>query len=116
MVGTHVCTDLMNLHLKWLSREVGKRRHAVLVLDQAGWHVSNALEVPSNITLHFLPPYSPELNPVEPLWLWMKEHQLANRTYSDTTALTKAGCSAFNSLTPDRIKSVCRTAWIMPEN
>jgi len=116
MVATHVCTELMGQHLAWLSRDVGPHRHAVLVLDQAGWHKSNELKVPENITLLFLPPYSPELNPVERLWLWMREHLLSNRRYDDEEALKEAGCAAFNSLTEQTVKSVCRTAWTMPEN
>lgn len=116
MIGTHVCTELMNQHLEWLSVLVGPKRHAVLVMDQAGWHISGALKIPANITLHHLPPYSPELNPVERLWLWMREHLLSNRVYEDEAALKAAGTSAFNSLTADRVKSVCRVAWLEHEN
>jgi transposase len=115
MIGTHVCTELMDLHLRWLSAQLGPDRHAVLVLDQAGWHVAKELKVPANITLHFLPPYSPELNPVERLWLWMREHLLSNRVYHDEKDLTTAGSAAFNSLTAERVRSVCRVSWLGPE-
>ena len=58
----------MTAHLAEISLVVTPRAHAVLVLDQAGWPASAALVVPSNITLVPLPPYSPELNPVENVW------------------------------------------------
>jgi transposase len=116
MIGTHVCTALMSLHLRWVSEQAGPRRHIVLVLDQAGWHVSGTLEVPTNITLLFLPPYSPELNPVERLWLWMKEHLLSNRVYADVPALMDAGRDAFNSLTDERVRTVCGASWVPHTN
>lgn len=116
MVGTHVCTELMSLHLRWLGAQLGPDRHAVLVLDQAGWHIAGGLEIPANITLHFLPSYSPELNPVERLWLWMREHLLSNRVYDDEQALQAAGSDAFNSLSTDRVQSVCRVDWLGHES
>ena len=50
--------------------------HAFLIIDQAGWHMSNNLVVPANISIMPLPPKSPELNPVENLWLFMRENWL----------------------------------------
>jgi len=64
----------MNEHLRFISEQVGPNRHIVLVLDQAGWHVSKSLKVPNNITLLHLPPYSPELNCIERLWAYLKSH------------------------------------------
>jgi transposase len=61
-------TEAMNQHLREISREVDPGTHAVLILDQAGWHSTPKLTVPDNITLLFLPPKSPELNPVENIW------------------------------------------------
>jgi hypothetical protein len=57
-------THAMTEHLKLISAEVDPGAHAVLLLDQAGWHTSNKLPVPDNITLVPIPPRSPELNPV----------------------------------------------------
>ena len=59
-----------------------------------------------------LPPYSPDLNPCEALWAWLNSHQLSNRRFDDEDALHQAGMDAWNTLTVDRIKSVCRTEWI----
>ncbi len=107
-----VNTTLMSLYLDRLSRHVGPNRHIVLVLDRAGWHVAKDLRVPTNITLLFLPPYAPELNPIEHIWCYLKEHHLSNRVYVDYDALVAAGTDAWNRLTPQRIQSICRTAWI----
>ena len=67
-----VNTQAMNLHLQEISRHVASGAHAVLVLDGAGWHGAAALAVPENITLLPLPPYSPELNPVENVWEYLR--------------------------------------------
>ena len=61
-------TGAMNDHLAEIARTVAPGAHAVLVLDGAGWHGGHALVVPDNISLVVLPPYSPELNPVENVW------------------------------------------------
>jgi len=58
-------TGTMNVFLKMLSEELPHNDHAVLIMHQAGWHTSRALKLPENITTLLLPPYSPELNPVE---------------------------------------------------
>mgnify|MGYP002150090603 CR=1 FL=1 len=97
MVGSHVCAELMSLHLKWISDEVGPRRHAILVLDNAGWHHANDLEVPRNITLHFLPPYSPELNPDEHVWGHVKT-RVGKTAVKTKDGLKKAVDRALRSL------------------
>ena len=65
LVLPHVYTEAMNLHLAEIARHIAVDAHAVVILGQAGWHGSNALIVPKNLTLLALPPYSPELNPIE---------------------------------------------------
>jgi hypothetical protein len=60
-----VSTAAMDVFLAELARTVPAGTHAALVLDRAGWHISEDLSVPANLTLIHLPPYSPELNPVE---------------------------------------------------
>ena len=106
----------MNAHLMFISEHVGLNRQVVLVLDQAGWHGSKTLNVPDNITLLPLPPYSPELNPTERLWAYLKSHYLSNRIYKNYTHLFEAVSSVWNRLTPEQMKSICKTEWIMHEN
>ena len=102
----------MNEHLRFISEQVGPQRHVVLVLDQAGWHVSKTLKVPDNITLLHLPPYSPELNGIERLWAYLKSHYLSNRIFADQDALWEACVQAWNHLDPKRLASICHTDWI----
>ena len=87
---------------------------AVLVLDGAGWHGARALTVPPNITLVPLPPYSPELNPVERVWLYLRERSLSLRVFPDYRAIVDACCTAWNRLAaePGRIRSLCNQPWI----
>ena len=70
---------------------------AVLVLDQAGWHGARDLVVPANVTLVPLPPYCPELNPVERVWLYLRERFLSHRLHADYEAVVNACCAAWNA-------------------
>jgi hypothetical protein len=71
----------MALHLAEISQTVTPGAHAVVLLDQAGWHLSDKLDIPANITLMPLPPKSPELNPVENIWQSIRENWLSNRVF-----------------------------------
>ncbi|WP_176637782.1 IS630 family transposase [Desulfolutivibrio sulfoxidireducens] len=84
-----VNTLTMHLFLAHLSLSLGERC-CFLVMDQAGWHVSDDLIIPANIELVFRPPYSPELNPVERLWQWLKRHSLRNRCHESLEAIMDA--------------------------
>ena len=112
-----VNTAYMNEHLRHISEQVaatGEDRHVVLVLDQAGWHVSKALNVPGNLTLLFLPPYSPELNPIERLWAYLKSHHLSNRVFADYDDLFAGVREAWRRLDEPRLSSLTHTAWLTP--
>ena len=105
-------TAMMQLHLNALSKRIGPDRHVVLILDNAGWHTSESLNVPGNITLLPLPTYTPELNVVERLWHWIKDHAFSNRVYPDYTELLNAVCTMWQDLPSQRIQSVCRCSWL----
>jgi hypothetical protein len=107
-----VSTEAMNIFLAEFSKRLAADEHAVMGLDQAGWHGSNDLVVPSNVTLLALPPYSPELNPVERLWLYLRERHLSHRLLDDYDAIVGACCHAWNQLTPERITSLCNYPYI----
>jgi transposase len=79
----------------------------VLVLDQAGWHGSRSLVVPPNVGLVPLPPYAPELNPVERVWLFLRERFLSHRLLDGHDAILDACCEAWNALTSERLRSLC---------
>jgi transposase len=99
----------MNLHLDEISRQVAAGAHAVVVLDGAGWHrTGGRLRIPDNISLLSLPPYSPELNPQENVWQYLRQNQLANRVYDSYDAIVDACCKAWNDFVsePGRIRSI----------
>lgn len=108
-------TEIMNIQLRDFSQQLTPNVHAMLVLDRAGWHKSKTLEVPENITLLLLPPYSPELNPVELIWRYMRQRYLSNRVYLNETMLEEAVGDAWNRLVsnPKQIVSICSFDWIM---
>ncbi len=106
-------TPAMQAHLSEISASVAPGAHAALVMDQAGWHMSGKLEVPDNITLVPLPPRSPELNPVENLWQFMRDNLLSNRVFKDYEDIVAHCCNAWNELTdqPWRIMSIGLRDW-----
>jgi transposase len=91
-------TEGMALHLAAISEKVAPGRHAALLLDQAGWHVSAKLRVPGNITIVPLPPKCPELNPQENVWQFMRGNWLSNRVFASYDALLDHCCDAWNRL------------------
>jgi hypothetical protein len=108
-----VSTGAMQAFLDQFSEEIATEAHALLVMDRAGWHCANDLVVPDNITPVFLPPYSPELNSIERLWLHLKERFLSHRLWADYDAIVDAVCRAWKRVTNDtgRIKSLCSIDW-----
>jgi len=100
-------------HLKELSINIPKGRHAVVVLDQAAWHTTKKVQVFDNITLLSLPAASPELNPVEQVWQVLRDNKLANRCYDGYEEIVDACCKAWNWFTgiPNKTKNLCSRDW-----
>jgi transposase len=88
----------MTLHLQEIARAVAPGAHAVLLLDQAGWHLSARLLVPDNITILPLPSKSPELNPTENIWQFMRDNWLSNRIFESYDDILDHCCEAWNKL------------------
>jgi transposase len=105
----------MDLFLARFAETLPTGVHAVLLLDQAGWHGRAALHVPDNVTLLPLPPYSPELNPVERVWLYLRERFLSFRLYRDEQAIVDALCAAWTALRAEtgRLTSLTGYPWLM---
>ena len=101
-------TEAMGLFLAGFAERLEPGTHAALVLDRAGWHVARRLAVPDNVTLLPLPPYSPELNPVERVWLYLRERFLSHRVLDGYEAVLDAACRAWNALAaePGRLASL----------
>jgi transposase len=110
----HANTEAMQEFLDRFAATIGEHDHVVMMLDRAGWHGSGNLRVPDNITLEPLPAYSPELNPVERVWLYLKQRFLSHRLHADYEAILEAACEAWNRLKNEvgRINSLCSYPWI----
>ena len=106
--------EAMTMHLAEISRQVAPGAHAILILDGAGWHkTGGTLVVPDNITLLPLPPYAPELNPVENVWQYLRQNALSHLVWESYEAVVDACCDAWNDLvtTPQRIRSIASREW-----
>ena len=101
------------MHLEEIAIHVAPGAHAVLLLDQAGWHGSAELVVPPNITLLPIPPRCPELNPVENVWQFMRDNWLSNRIFKSYDDIVDQCCFAWNKLVdqPWRIMSIGLRQW-----
>jgi transposase len=88
--------------------------HAVLIWDGASFHTAAELKVPSNMSLIQLPPYSPELNPVENLWHYLRAHHWSNRPYRDYDELQEEAVKSMCTVCQDAetIKTVCNAPYI----
>jgi transposase len=102
-----VSTTVVNEFLRRFSATLPDDEHVVMVLDGAGWHTSRELIVPPNVTLLRLPPYSPELNPVERVWLYLRERHLSHRVHEGYAAIVDAVRDAWRKLTSERLRSLC---------
>ncbi|HEU5039378.1 MAG TPA: IS630 family transposase [Gemmatimonadales bacterium] len=111
MLTPGVDAAMMGLFLDGLSGTLAPDEHAVVALDNAGWHRAKSLAVPANVSLLFLPAYSPELNPVERLWQWLRAHRLSNRAFDDYDHLLHSAAEAWDSLDEQTIKNVCACSW-----
>ena len=105
----------MQAFLEAFAETIGHDEHVALVLDGAGWHNGKSLRVPANITLVPLPPYSPELNPVERVWLYLKERFLSMRLLNDYKAIVTAASRAWKRLCRQsrRLTTLTSYPWIM---
>jgi transposase len=103
----------MSLHLAEISTAVAADAHAVVLLDQAGWHVAKDLVIPANITLMPLPPRAPELNPVENIWQFLRDNWLSNRIFRSYDDILDHCCAAWNRLIdqPWKIISIGLREW-----
>ena len=99
-------TAAMQVFLTRFAATLAADEHAAMVLDQAGWHIARKLVVPSNVSFILQPSYSPELNPVERIWLFLRERHFSHRLLNDYEAILKALCNAWQALTVERVLSL----------
>lgn len=113
LVMPYADTHAMNLHLAEISTAVDPGAHAVILVDQAGWHTTPKLIIPDNITLMELPPRAPELNPVENVWQFIRDNWLSNRVFGCYEDIVALCCEAWNKLIerPWSIRSIGMRDW-----
>jgi hypothetical protein len=117
-----VNTDMMNAFLAGMAERLGGRR-CILIMDRAGWHVPKDLDVPPNIRIVLLPPYSPELNPVERLWQWPKlrvrsrkrpkRHAVRNRLHLTLESVEDALESCMRETAAEFFRGICRCDYLL---
>lgn len=106
-----VYTDLMSMYLQELA-DAYPNETLWVILDRAGWHASGTLKIPPSIHLVPLPPYSPELNPVERLWRWLRRHVCRNRLFETYEEFEETVLDAINNLTDSFLASLCRCSYL----
>jgi transposase len=114
LVMPELNTAVVNLFLQEFARSLAPGVHAVLLWDNAGYHTSGGLVVPPNVSLVGLLPYSPELNPVENLWHYLRSHHWSHRVYLDYEALRDAAAVAWRAvcLDPEKVRTICAAPYL----
>jgi len=104
----------MNRFLDLISSQLTEDEHALIVMDGAGYHRSGSLKIPDNITITRQPRYCPEVNPIERVWLYLRERYLSHRVFKDYRAILDACCQAWNAIAddPNMMKSLTDFAYI----
>ena len=113
LVLPYANTESMQLHLNEISKNITNGYHAVIVMDKAGWHLANDLDIPVNITIIKLPPYSPELNPMEQVFQQLRKLKLRNACYKNYEEIDQACVDAWKSFTEvsGNIKKLALRDW-----
>ena len=111
-VMSHCDTFCMNGFLRELSKEYPDDV-ILLCCDGAAWHRAKALSVPSNIFLHFIPPYTPEMTPIEQIWKEIRKRGFKNEIFATLEKVIDRLCETICSLTPQTIQSITGRKWIL---
>jgi transposase len=116
LVSAALNAEVVQLFLDQLAATTPAGTHRLLVWDGAGYHVAKALRVPPSLTVLTLPAYAPELNPVERLWRYLRQHHWANRVYPTLADLEDAAVGGWRAvcLNAERIRTVCRCDYLEP--
>lgn len=117
LLAPYLNTNSVNAFFKEFAKEIKPDVHIIMIWDQAGFHTSNNVRVPGNVSLIHLPAYSPQLNPIEKLWQYLRKHHWSNRVHADYDALRCAAIESWQETCLDKvkIKSICRTKYVESE-
>lgn len=112
LVMPYCNTDCMNIFLRELGAQY-KDDYLLLVVDGASWHKAIALQIPDNIELIFLPPATPEMNPIEQIWAWLRLHGFRNEIFHSLDKVVDRLCDTIRSLSSDIVMSISHRDWIL---
>lgn len=118
IIAPHANSEYMWEHVKLISEATESGRHALVIMDGAGWHQQGLTEDFDNLSILKLPPYSPELNPIEQVWQWLRQNELANRCFSGYDDIVEQCSIAWNRFIaePERVIQLCSRRWIKLNN
>ncbi len=118
LILPQVNMDMMQLHLYEVSKQVDNDSHAIIMMDRATWHTTEKLILPPNLSIVPLPPYSPELNPMEQLWQQLRKLKLSNTCYKNYEGIVSACTEAWNMFIgeEDNVKKLCSRSWAQIES
>ncbi len=105
-------TVCMNVFLKELSKQYPEDV-ILLCCDGAAWHKSEALQVPDNIVLFYIPPYTPEMNPIEQIWKEIRKLGFRNEVFTSLEKVVDRLCDTICLLSPALIRSITGSNWIV---
>ena len=114
LISPVVNKEVMTLHLQHILKATPKGRHAVVVMDGASWHTQGLADELDDLSLVKIPPYSPELNPIEQVWQWLRQNELANRCFKGYDDIVNSCSDAWNNFIAcsERVKKLCSREWI----
>jgi len=105
-------SDCMNVFLHELSAAYSED-YILLVADGAAWHKSKSLSIPSNIEIMPLPPYTPEMNPIEQIWKEIRKRGFKNEVFPTLEKVVDRLCETICSLSRQTIRSITLRDWIL---
>lgn len=114
LISPILSKEVMRDHLKLISQATDKGRHAVVIMDGASWHIESMDAEFENLSIIKLPPYSPQLNPIEQVWRWLRQHHLANRCFSGYEDIVNSISYSWNDFrsNKERVKSISNMPWL----
>ncbi|MBQ9324834.1 MAG: IS630 family transposase [Clostridia bacterium] len=113
LVAPQCNTVCMNVFLDTLSKQY-RNDEILLICDGAAWHKSGTLVIPSNIHIQHIPPYTPEMNPIEQVWREIRTRGFRNEVFKTFNDVINRLCETNRSITPDVIRSITGRKWILP--
>ena len=113
LISPVLSMEMMENHLQLISDATPKGRYSVVIMDRASWHSNKTARKFGNLSIIHLPPYSPELNPIEQVWSWLRQNELANFAFKDYEDIVEQITLAWNNFRHQvkHVKSLCKRSW-----